>query len=80
MVLERRREGFGRRRAREEGEEDHEEACGLSFVESSWIIQLEVRGLILHFILLGFDVCVLDLGVNLIVDFIRVCWLMVRVV
>ena len=58
-----------RRRARGEEEEDHEQACGLSFVESSWIIQsLEVRGLILHLILLGFDSYILDLGEKWIVD------------
>ena len=46
-----------RRRVREQ-----ERKLEVGVVESSWIIQLEVRGLILHLILLGFDRYILDLG------------------
>ena len=49
LELGEKREGLGRRirrrrGAREEEEEEHEQACGLSFVESSWIIQTRGKG------------------------------------
>jgi hypothetical protein len=52
----------GKKKKRKKKKESKRGSLRLSFVESSWIIQLEVRGLILHLILLGFDVYVLDLG------------------
>ena len=53
-----------------EGEEEEQEKSKVGFVGSSRTIKaFEVRGLILHLILLDFDSYILDLGEKLIVDF-----------
>ena len=40
--------------------------------------KLEVRGLILHIILLGFDIYILDLGEKFDSWFIEFCWVIVE--